>query len=379
LLRNPDVLLRKLLYGASLGAGDQVFVAVGCLLERGRQEGPRPIAERLRDQVVDALAWRLDSANVRSSARRARAARALGQLGSQLPLSSVIPYLARVANQLVRIGWDGEPDYEYSAVRMAAARALQQMMPHFAAEIRAADAPLADILELWRAGDVQSLGAQLRSKPNELQPIAAFALGDLQTEEAGRALIAAFRDPKSGAGTRWAVADALTLHDPGWVARQAILPFLDEKIAKQDGIFDSPAWRYRASQYERMAYLIGKIRAVEPIARDFLKRCLFEFRGVGLKAMAIQSLGWLYDLGYKDLFERIATGDLSDIAPEGGFSKDDTISLRRQAIEALANLGDRDTLARLREGRADWARELEQAYYETSEEISWRMSLAGET
>jgi hypothetical protein len=278
----------------------------------------------------------------------------------------------------VRIGWDGELDYEYSFVRMTAAMALQRMMPQFSTEIRATDPVLADVLDLWSERDVQALEAQLRSGPKELQPLAAFALGDLQTREAGSALIAAFRDPNSRPVTRWAVADALALHDPGWVARQAILPFLDEEIAKEDGIYDSPAWRYRASQYERLAYLIGKIRAVEPAARDFLRRCLFEFRSAGLKGRAIQSLGWLYDVRYKELFERIAAGDLGEIAPAGDFAQDDAIYLRRKAIEALANLGDRDTLTRLREGRASWARELEQAYYETSEEISWRMSLGAE-
>jgi HEAT repeat protein len=371
LMRNPNVLLRKLLYGATFGQEEQVFVAVRCLLEGS----PQRIDRHLRDQVVDALAWRLDSANVRQNSRRARAASALGRL--QLP--STIPYLSRVANQPVRIGSDGELVYESSSVRMAACIALQRMMPQFSKEIRATDAPLAGILDLWREGNVEALDTRLRSRPKELQPIVAFALGDLQTREAGRALITAFRDPRSRAVTRWAVADALTLHDPAWVARQAILPFLDEDIAREDGTYDSPAWKYRASQYERLAYLIGRIRAVEPAAREFLRRCLFEFRSVGLKGRAIQSLGWLYEVRYKELFERIATGDLSDIAPERDLAPGDVVYLRREAIEALANLGDRDTLTRLREGRAHWARELEQAYYETSEEISWRMSLGADT
>ncbi|MEJ2211142.1 MAG: CHAT domain-containing protein, partial [Anaerolineae bacterium] len=292
LLRNPNVLLRKLLYGATFGQEEQVFVAVRCLLEGSQQR----IDAALKERVVDALAWRLDSANVRRSARRARAARALGQL--QLP--AAIPYLCRVANEPVRTAWDGGLEYEYSYVRMAAATALQRMMPSFAAEIRAGDPVLADILDLWTAGDVPALARQLHSRPRGLQPIAAFALGDLQTREAGRVLIDAFRDPDSQAVTRWAVADALTLHDPAWVARQAILPFLDEEIARQDGIYDTPAWRYRASQYERLAYLIGKIRAVEPAAHDFLRRCLFDFRSVNLKGGAIQSLGWMYDVDYRD-------------------------------------------------------------------------------
>ena len=44
------------------------------------------------------------------------------------------------------------------------------------------------------------------------------------------------------------------------------------------------------------------------------------------------------------------------------------------AIEALAGLGDQNTLTCLRQNRGGWPPELEQASYWTRQEISWRLS-----
>ena len=122
----------------------------------------------------------------------------------------------------------------------------------------------------------------------------------------------------------------------------------------------------------------GMVRAREPIPRQFLERCLGEFTDVWLTAKAVQSLGWMYERGYKDLFERIALGDFGDgIALSEKASEWDTKYLQRKAIEALANIGDRDTLARLRAERTDWGPELERIFYWTSEEIYWRLGPGG--
>ena len=177
------------------------------------------------------------------------------------------------------------------------------------------------------------------------------------------------------AHTRWAAANALALLDPVEITNRAILPFLDADCAEQEGL-EPRAWKRRADWYGRLAYLIGKVRAQDPTTRDFLDCCLYEFKGVGLKGKAIQSLGWLYDRSYKDLFEEIAVGDFCQVALRKRPSKQDKTYLRRKAIEALANIGDEDTLNRLRENRADWKNpELARAFYWTSEEISWRLSL----
>jgi hypothetical protein len=372
LMHDPNTLIGMLLHGAALAEGEQAFLAARCLLESGDQR----ISPDLVDQVVDALVWRLYSTNEPLLPRRVRAAQALGQLGQsqQLRPSSVIPHLAHVANDKARTNWRGELTYEYSSVRMAAVLALQRMKPVALEEIGAIDAELAEPMYLWADRDVEGLGAYLRSEDTEAQAIAAFALGDLQTEKAVDLLVATFLDPDTTAETRWAATDALALLDPAVVTRRAILPLLDAEAAEREGL-DARTWKRRNHWYERAAYLIGKIRAQDPATRAFLDRCLYEFTSVWLKAKAIQSLGWMYERSYKELFEQIAVGDFSNVALREHLSEEETIYLRRKAIQALGNIGDRDTLARLREKRTDWCPELERAFYWTSEEIYWRLSL----
>jgi len=97
----------------------------------------------------------------------------------------------------------------------------------------------------------------------------------------------------------------------------------------------------------------------------------------------MRSLAVLYDLRYKTPFEQIAVGvparKLS--SPASATSRcaptcrrNEAIYLRQVAIEALALLGDQDTLANLRQSRGRWPPGLERTFYWTSEEISWRLS-----
>jgi len=362
-----NVVLKSLIYGAALTEGEQVFLAVRCLLET-HQQG---IDFDLRHQVADALVWRIDYLNEPRSFRRKRAATALGQL--QDP--ATIPALARAANQQVRTNWKRKPDYEFSSVRMAAAGALKQMMPKFSKDIALADPQLSEILQMWQKGDVDALTHRLNSKTVAEQSLAAFALGDLQTPKAIDVLINSFIDAHTKGETRWAVTDALTLLDTALVTRRVILPLLDDRSARSTGI-PQETWNSRAEWYERLAYLIGKIRAQEPATRDFLDRCLFEFSNAWTKARAVLSFGELFDRRHKKLFEEIALGDFSKVAVGNGLSEQDATYLRLMAVEALANIGDEETLSRLRVQRIEWPQEVEKAFYWTSEEIFWRMSLS---
>ena len=367
LMSNPNVLLRNLLYGASLGDGEQIYVAVRCLQESGEQR----VDASLRERVVDALVWRLDPANVSRPARRARAAQALGELQP----SSALPYLARLANQRVRPGSTGAWAYDYSSVRMAAAMALRRFVPRHEPDIRAIDTELADLLALWVNRDAAALGTWVRSGRTGSQPLAAFALGELYTQgmhECLDTLIDVFYDSDIPGATRWAVADALTLLDATLVTRRAILPLIDRSIAREDGLLLSVVWRRRALQYERLAYLIGLVRSSDPTAREFLRERLRKDRRVAVKGKAIQSLGWLYDSSSRDVLERMANGEFRDLTLSTRISLKDKVYLRQKAIEALAYIGDQRTLDRLRASRADWTPELQQAFYETSEEIVWR-------
>jgi hypothetical protein len=94
--------------------------------------------------------------------------------------------------------------------------------------------------------------------------------------------------------------------------------------------------------------------------------------------MAILSFGELFDRRPKKLIEEIALGDFSKVAVGNGLSEQSATYLRRMAVEALANIGDEETLSRLRGQRSEWPHEVEKAFYWTSEEIFWRMSLSAD-
>lgn len=372
LLPRPRVLHNKLLYGARLNEGEEIFLIARCLVESNEQQ----IAEDVLNQVVDALVWQLDSANVHRTARRVRVAHALGQLRQKVAL----PYLVKAATQKVRVGWDGQLTYDLTSVRMAAAAALQRyLMPTFDREIREASPNLAELLYLWRSRAVKDLREHLVSGDVTGRAVAAAALADIQTEEAVQALIDAVFRVDTPTDTRWALMDALAQLDPVRVTREVIVPLIEEGAAP---------W------YQRLAYLIGKTRTQDPTALAFLDRCLHELKRVDTKAKAIQSVGWLQDRSKVRLLQYVAMGHFDvieqacqqEIKPDdppdvqavkrgfqlGKVSLQDRQYLRRKAIEALAELGDADTLAPLRDGRVDWDMELRRAFYWASEEIYWR-------
>lgn len=371
ILPKARVLHRKLLYGARLNEGEEIFLIVRCLLESSEQQ----IAEDVRNQVVDALIWQLDSANVRRSTRRVRAAHALGQLRERL----AIPYLVNVATQRVRLGRQGRPAYDLTNVRMAAAVALQRMMLAYGDEVEAANKEVACLLRLWGDQCVADLKVHLTSGYIVTRAIAAAALADLQTEEAVQALCEAVFREDTPTDTRWALTDALALLDPVRVTRDVIVPLIEAGAAP---------W------YGRVAYLIGMTRSQDPTALAFLDRCLHELKRVSTKAQAIQSVGWLQDRTKTRLLEYVAMGRFDEIEaasrrklrpdsdPEeqalakgfrlGAVSPEQIKFLRRSAIEALAQIGDAQSLDLLREGRVQWDTELRRAFYWTSEEIYWR-------
>ena len=370
---DPNTVLRALTYGTDLTQGEQVYLVVRCLLESGVDKAD----EILVKQALDALIWRLDSATEPRSSRRVRAIRALGQLRHP----SAIPYLARLANQQVRPNREGNLDYELSGVRMAASVVLHSMMPEYADEISRADKTLAGHLQLWLDGDVTALTNRLLRGKKEAQSLAAFALGGLRTQEAADTLIAAFFSPKTDARTRWALTEAVALLDPDLVVNRVILPLLDAGAARKQGHEPSTwyTWRQRAHWYERLAYLIGKIRTQDETAHRLLDDCIVRFTNVDLKGKAIQALGRLNDRQKKGLFEQVAM----DKAGSEQFKLREDISepekryLRRTAIEALAKIGDEETVKRLSQKQALGLHfELQQAIYRAREEIAWRTSLS---
>lgn len=356
-------LLRLVLYGGRITEGSRVFLAARCIQEVGSKKVP----PELRSQVTKALIWLSESSNEANISRRERAIRTLGQLMAE----TAIPHLVGRVVEQVRTDWQGQPAFEFSSVRLAAVEALRAMVHQTSKYVHEHCPQFSQLLDDWVREDISGLETQLRSAPPTQQAIAAFVLGSIGSEHAAAILSAAFQHPGIDSSTRWAITDALLKVEPDLVTRHAILPFIDAGEAAAVKLPDE-SWKKRQHWYERVAYLIGNINPSDPRAAKFLQRCLFEYKGVWLKARTIRAVGKIADPLHKDLLEKLACGDFSDIAL-GKLTDNESTYLRSVAIDALAAIGDQQTLLLL-QGQEDWSNpELQAAYYRASEEIAWRL------
>ena len=202
---------------------------------------------------------------------------------------------------------------------------------------------------------------------------------DAKKEEAQQALdelAKTFGSCDVEVATRWAVAYAIAIIDLPTVRDAVLLPFFE----REKTIY-SKGKKKCAPCYKCMAYLIGLVRWQDQKGRDYLDWCMKETNDSALVAVAIASVGRLADQEDKGRLEEIALGNFQSLQElnakiaKAGPDHPDKLYIRRKAIEALARIGDAGTVDRLRSNRTDpdrWNPELEQALYQTSEEIYWR-------
>jgi hypothetical protein len=365
LLEEPAVLIREILYGVALGEGEQIFLAARCIQESANRG--KPVAEQWVNYVAHVLIWQLTSGREAREIRIARRVRLIEAL-EQLQLPATLPTLVNLVQQPLpspyagAVGGAGDPD-TFGTVHLAAALALHRMMENPLEDLADPETQLARVLNFWREGEDAALIAVMEAPPSSWSSawaVAAFALGDLKTERATDFLIATFLTPGLESAAYRLLVTALSLLDTSTVTQQAILPKLQT---------DPP--EAGAPWYPYLAYLIGRIRTPDPAARNFLYRCLRDLPDVRLKALAIQSLGWLYDVASKARFEDIALGDFTslNLPDDVCLAPAESQRLQRKALEALRFLGDEATLRRLQARPAGWSPELEHAFYWTIEEI----------
>jgi hypothetical protein len=171
----------------------------------------------------------------------------------------------------------------------------------------------------------------------------------------------------------WAAADALTLFDPSQVA-----PLLTVLVRRKQTIPNSAA--------QQLAYLAGRLRAASPEVISWLIELLVANPSQTIKSKALQSLAWMgmgieqqrLELGdgrpgptLKQLIEEIAAGQRIRqlrlgrfiVAKRASDIDGKPIYLRRKAIEALAWIGDAETLRNLTPQVASWPIELREHWY----------------
>lgn len=386
LASDPEVALRKLLYGAALSGGEQVYLAAHFLRETLNSESGARIDSSLQDQVTEALVWRLGSGFERRTEERARAAQMLGRLAlptkgratsAQRRLrAKAIEALARTANQKVRLDWRGELSYDLSSVRMTAARALLDAVPARSWRVLGEDEELIQLVRWWHRKDVERLTEWMSSGPEGSRPLPVFALADLLSENDDRpleALVGAFMAPTTDAQTRWAVTDALALVEQETLKSHVVYPLIGDERPET---VPAATWKKRQMLYDRLAYLIGTTGIQDSLTSAFLAKKLVDDKRVKVKARVIQAYGEVGGEPQKKLLERIVAGHLDDLELSETTDYDDRLYLRIKALEALGSIGDRDSLARIRKQREDWHPALDRTLFWASEDIAWREGLA---
>ena len=381
--RALEQFMSAIVYGMNLLESDRTYLAARCLSEIPTYGPATRTLTVLTETVTAALIWRLCNQNEPNSVQRSRAATLLGQIATPTALKQ----LARTAYGKPRLDRQQQPDYDYSNVRMAAVIGLLRMTSASQAELLLPiDPVLIELLHHWQSQNVSALSGWLYQTDNaSAQGLAALALGDLhmqlklhpdgqqQAEAALNALAEAFLLRKLDQATQWAVTYALATVDLPAVKRAVLDPFFSDEAAYAQ----SP--EERLQHYKCLAYLIGLLRWQDPMARQFLlQRGMLEAEDAMLAAVSIDALARLADRRDKPLLERVAMGcPDSDFMPCFKYlSPADQVYLQRKATDALAVVGDAESIALLRENRGDpanWSPELEMALYRTSEEIYWRL------
>ncbi|MGE0128151.1 MAG: CHAT domain-containing protein [Blastocatellales bacterium] len=375
---------------------EQILDAVHQLLERSRTIGSSYVADR----VVEALIWRSSSVHEPRSFQRLRAIEELGR--QRRP--EVVPYLACVAMTQMRISHNKERVYEYGGIRQTAGRALRRMWPEFEKEMVAADPALAEIVKLWaeasdpaqpeeKAGkNIEELATRLLKTvadcrtekiSDALPAMTAFALGDIDNDQSRQVLYDAFLSEQTERETRWAITDALSLLDPEEVMNSVVGKLIPSSTQLEEKGFKISVAPF-ADWYEMLILLIGQLRNADSHARRFVELFLTDPQaGFLLKGRAILSFGYLNEQSWKEKFEQVALGDFDQIKVPKNQRKQADAYLRTKALQALAEIGDHETLRRLRNfkggGHAAWPPEVERVFYVTSEEINWRMNAEGAT
>jgi hypothetical protein len=370
---------------------EQFMDALHQLLERSQTVGASFIA----DHVMEALIWRSSSVNEPRSFQRLRAIEEIGR--HRRP--EIVPYLARIAMSRTRISYNKGRVYEYGGIRQAAGRALRRMIPGFEKEIEAAEPALAKVVTLWAeatdpaqseekvTANIHELDAILRKTDEQckaekvsdaLPAMTAFALGDIDSDLSHEILYKAFLSDQTEYETRWAITDALSLLDPAEVMNSVVYKLIPSREELEDENFKIDQAPF-AAWHEMLVLLIGQLRNPDSRARRFVERILTD-EGMDflIKGRAILSFGYLNEQGWKERFEQVALGEFDEIHLAKDHRRRGDTYLRTKALQALAELGDQETLRRLRSfkgnGRTSWPPEVERVFYVTSEEINWRLN-----
>lgn len=406
LVPDPTPLFAQLAAAIRAGSSSHVLIAARCLAAVPREQELGLPAE-LRAELIDACVLSSGADREPSPDRREQMVAALGRLNYP-PLRDVFQ---RILVKKIR-PMSGGPRYESTNVRIAAARALRDMAPPrrrgarpgsggsdgqlLAEEASRDELMVAQVLRLWRQGPMGRRQLQKILADSPLTPeraLAAFALGDIRDDEQAR-----FRDARYLLHVIYSPGDAeevdLDREDTMWAAADALTLFASEQVAPLLKALIAPAHAIPSTAASQLAYVAGRLRIDEPEVRRWLVYILLTDPSQATKAKALQSLAWFgawiadiqldlpdgrYGLTLKELIEEVAAWRPIPPLALGRFEVRPTeldggspFYLRRKAIEALAWVGDRDTLRKLERLAPSWPIRLREEWYSTAYQIKKR-------
>lgn len=387
----------------------------------------------LLQKLIDACLIGLDTREEPSMERRETIVTALGRLSYPITsqrseqqkrsrlLNTIQHTLVRILTQRVRWTPNG-PRYDYTMVRIAAARALRTrhamlrelICPYFSPQISTTESEeeltpeeLYTLLNAWSNTQRAHLRSILKDSQRKLpeRAIAAFALGDIayyQDDEDANALIDIIMLPETDSTEEdiiWAATDALTLFDAQQTSRLLTELFNSKRVLPQRST-------------EQLAYIVGRVRTHDEAVIIWIIKLFMLNPDLGIKAKALQSMAWIgetrqsndwlikaiqsddieqtFEFFYLDIAHQVRPllqnivinlvsweiGDLLDlgfIKQVGPFSPEEArdyeqnvIYLRRKAIEAIAWIGDSMMLQELCDYVPSWTMELRLVWYAIS-------------
>lgn len=371
-------LLRRLVEGLDLLRGEQLFLVARCLMEVTAigEVGEDEEVRLLEQHVVRALTWRTISRNEPVVRLRVLATQLLSRIGEP----ETIIHLASLVYDKVRTNLSEEKDYEFSSVRMAGAIGLQRIgqRQQIDSILETKFHPsLKPLFGAWKRESLSSLIHHYRHAENAgIQAIAALAVGDVAEQlwaaglrkPGGRALTflnERFMDAGTPQAVRWAVADALSMMDGRAVTDSVITPYVEQR-EKQEG--EEEAWKMRD---KCMAYLIGLVRPPDALPLDFLiDHCISGSNDSKLWLSAMQALEHLGGPRAVQVLGDIAAGEFG--AAERFEDESERCMLQRAALSHLVEVGDRETISRLRQSKVIQNPALMPALYRAIRAVYWQ-------
>jgi hypothetical protein len=434
LLTNPIPLFERFADAAhNWGGPHRVLLAraLACL----SFETLRSIPLYLLQKILDACVVGLDATREPSIEMRAAILTALGRINqptAECDLqtdSERLELLRQIEHRLIHIlisrvrQTSTGSRYEYTRVRIAAARALRTRFSVFRKQTQAAvrchpsieqsfaedmtPEELYHLFVLWSDQQRQQLRDILtnvqQSSPE--RAVAAFALGDIAShadDEDVRALLEIImqtEDEQTDEDTIWAATDALTLFD----VRQ-VEPLLIELFHAEQP--------FPPRSIEQLAYIAGRVRAHDETIIIWLIKLFLLNPELTIKAKALQSLAWIgedhqsqdwflkalrspeikqalqslnvtvdqlprnliqttiINIASWDIESMMQLGFIQEMGPlppdEAAAQERAILYLRRKAIEAVAWIGDNAIAGQLRGLVHTWPLELREAWYTTT-------------